>query len=83
MARLFGYSERTLRQKLSDEGTSMRRLLTATRFELARHLLGSTGLSISRIAAALCYADSAVFSRAFHGWAGMSPRQWRNANRTR
>ena len=81
VARLFGYSERTLRQKLSEEGASMRSLLAETRFELARHLLVGTELSISRIAAALCYADTAAFSRAFHGWAGLSPRQWRNANR--
>jgi AraC-like DNA-binding protein len=82
VARLFGYSERTLRQKLSDEGTSMRHLLAATRFELARHLLEDTELPISRIAEALCYADSAVLSRAFHAWTGVSPRQWRNANMT-
>jgi AraC-like DNA-binding protein len=77
VAQLFGCSERTLRQKLRSEGTSMQYLLANTRFELARHLLQSTELPMSQIAAALCYADSAVFSRAFNGWAGMSPRQWR------
>lgn len=81
VARLFGYSDRTLRQKLRSEGTSMQRLLTETRFELARHLLQDTDLSMSRIAAALCYADAAVFSRAFQAWTGMSPRQWRTAGR--
>lgn len=77
VARLFGLSERSLRQKLQSEGTNMQRLLADTRYELARHLLLNTQLSMSQIAAALCYADAAVFSRAFHGWAGVSPRQYR------
>lgn len=81
VAQLFGVSERTLRQRLHREGTSLQQLLNATRFELACHLLEGTALSVSEIATALCYADPAVFSRAFHGWAGMSPRQWRTANR--
>ncbi len=77
VARLFSISERSLRQKLHAEGTSMQRLLAQTRFELARHLLLNTHQSMSLIAASLCYADSAVFSRAFHAWAGMGPRAWR------
>jgi AraC-like DNA-binding protein len=77
VAQLFGCSERTLRMKLRAESTSLQRLLADIRFELARHLLQDTELPMSRIAAALCYADTAVFSRAFHGWAGVSPRQWR------
>jgi AraC-like DNA-binding protein len=81
VARLFGISERTLRLRLQAEGTSMQRLLAATRLELARHLLQNTHLPLSQIAAALCYADSAVFSRAFRGWAGVSPRQWRADSR--
>ncbi len=81
VARRFGFSERTLRNKLQAEGTSMQCLLAETRFELARHFLHSTGLPIAQIGAALCYANMAVFSRAFRGWAGLSPRQWRAAHR--
>lgn len=77
VARLFDLSERGLRQKLQAKGTNMQHLLADTRYEVARHLLQNTRQSMSQIAAALCYADSAVFSRAFHSWAGMSPRQWR------
>jgi AraC-like DNA-binding protein len=79
VARLFAISERTLRHKLRAEGSSMQRLLAETRFELARHLLQSTQLPVSKIAASLCYSDTAVFSRAFQGWTGISPRQWRAA----
>jgi len=81
VARRFGFSERTLRNKLQAEGTSMQRLLAETRFELARHFLHGTALPIARIAAALCYANMAAFSRAFRAWAGVSPRQWREAHR--
>lgn len=77
VARLFSISERTLRHRLEADGSGMQKLLMETRFELARHLLQRTDLPVSRIAASLCYSDTAVFSRAFHGWTGISPRQWR------
>jgi AraC-like DNA-binding protein len=77
VARLFAISERTLRHRLRAEGSSLQQLLAETRFELARHLLQNTQLPVSKIAASLCYSDTAVFSRAFHGWTGISPRQWR------
>ncbi len=77
VANLFAISERTLRMRLADEGTNFSRLLAEIRYELACHLLLNTALPISKIASSLCCADSAVFSRAFHGWAGISPRQWR------
>ncbi len=77
VARHFGLAERTLRQRLHREGTTMHELLRATRFELARHLLHDTALSMTQISGALCYADAAVFSRAFRSWSGLSPRQWR------
>jgi AraC-like DNA-binding protein len=77
VARLFAISERTLRHKLRVEGSGMQQLLAETRFDLARHLLQNTQLPVSKIAYSLCYSDTAVFSRAFHGWTGISPRQWR------
>ena len=79
VARWFGISERTLRHRLQGENTRLQQLLAETRFEVARNLLRNTRLPMSQIAAALCYTDAAVFSRAFHGWAGVSPRQWRAA----
>lgn len=78
VARLFGIRERTLRQRLQKEGTSLQQLVTKTRFELAKQLLQYTQLAITEIAATLCYADAAVFSRAFRHWTGVSPRQWRS-----
>lgn len=79
-AELFGICPRTLRLRLQREGTSLQALLDQVRFELAQRLLESTRLPLLKIASTLCYADQAVFSRAFRQWAGVTPRQWRLAH---
>jgi AraC-like DNA-binding protein len=77
VARLFGVHERTLRRRLEAEGQGLQQLMNAARFELARQLLANTALSVAEIASALRYEDPNVFSRAFRGWAKLSPTQWR------
>jgi AraC-like DNA-binding protein len=77
VARRFAIHERTLRRRLQAEGRSLRRLVNRTRFEIAGQLLRNTRLSVTEIAAALQYADSNAFSRAFRSWANRSPREWR------
>ncbi len=77
LARFFGIHERTLRARLRAERTSLQRIFGRTRFELACHLLRDTGLPLAEIAAALSYADPAVFARAFRNWAKTSPSRWR------
>jgi AraC-like DNA-binding protein len=77
VALLFGIHERTLRKRLAASGTSLQQLVSQTRFELAKQLLENTQLAQSDIAAALHFADAAVFSRAFRGWSRTSPRDWR------
>ena len=77
VARLFGIHERTLRRRLADEGKNLHELVQQTRFELAQQLLENTEIPVTGIATALRYEDPNAFSRAFRGWAGRSPRQWR------
>ena len=77
VALLFGMHERTLRKRLTAEGTSLQELVSQTRFELAKQLLENTELPLWEIASALHYADAAVFSRAFRKWSTTSPRAWR------
>lgn len=77
IARLFNVAPRTLRRRLAEEGATVRSLTNDVRREISFHLLRDTNLKISEIAAALRYADAAVFSRAFRSWTGMSPRRWR------
>lgn len=74
----FGIHERTLRKRLTQEGKKYQDLLNQMRFDLAGQLLNNTRLPLSEVAAALNFADLATFSRAFRGWAGMSPTKWRN-----
>lgn len=77
VAGVFGIHPRTVRLRLHREGTALQTLLDQVRLELAKRLLQSTHLSLTKIAGTLCYADQAVFSRAFRQWSGVSPRQWR------
>jgi AraC-like DNA-binding protein len=77
VARLFGIHERTLRKRLRAEQTSLHRLVSQTRFELAQQLLRYTKLPTSEIAMELRYADLSTFSRAFKSWAKISPREYR------
>jgi AraC-like DNA-binding protein len=77
VALLFGIHERTLRKRLTAEGTNLQQLVSQTRFELAKQLLENTQLPLAEIASALHFADAAVFSRAFRGWSKTSPSQWR------
>ena len=78
VALLFGIHERTLRKRLTAEGTSLQKLVSQTRFELAKQLLENTQLPLAEIASALHFADAAVFSRAFRSWSKTNPREWRS-----
>lgn len=69
-------TERTLRRRLTDEGTSYRDLLTEVRQTMAEELLGSTGLSVSEVSARLGYSSPSAFIHAFQKWHGCSPRQF-------
>ena len=73
----FCVSVRTLRRRLATEGRSFQAMLNQARYELACQLLHNTRLPVSHIAAALQYTDATAFTRAFHGWAGSSPTDWR------
>ena len=81
VATFFAIRERTLRRLLREEDKSLRELIGRTRYELARQLLSNTSMPVSEIAAALHYTDPNAFSRAFRGWADLSPAQWREAER--
>jgi len=85
VAAALGTSERSLRRQLQRRGTSLHALTADVRQHLALHLLAHTRLSLIEIADALGYGDATAFSRAFKGWAGCAPRQWRadNSNKAR
>ncbi|MFD5177554.1 AraC family transcriptional regulator ligand-binding domain-containing protein [Nocardia sp. NPDC058379] len=69
--------ERTLRRRLSAEGTSYRELVDEVRTTLAVELLVEGRLTVDEVAVRLGYHDSAAFSRAFKRWTGSRPGHYR------
>jgi AraC-like DNA-binding protein len=79
VAQALGFKPRRLRQRLEAEGSSVKELLEDLRCERARQLLEVSRMPIAEIAATLHYSRPGAFSRAFKGWTGRTPRQWRTA----
>ncbi|MFK7732690.1 MAG: AraC family transcriptional regulator ligand-binding domain-containing protein [Pseudomonadales bacterium] len=79
LAAMLHMSERTLRRKLTAEGTSFQEVFNDVRFKLAGEYLESTNLSVADIADLLGFADPSNFRRAFIQWAELSPAQYRRS----
>lgn len=77
MARMLLVSERTLKRRLQEEGSSFQALLDKARHQDSMRLLSNSALAIKQVAEAVGYADPANFARAFSKWTGFSPREWR------
>ena len=73
---------RTLRRKLSEEGTSLRELKEHLRRDFAIKLLSSEHLSINEVSERVGFSETAAFCRAFKRWTGRSPSRWRNIDQT-
>jgi len=81
-ARALDTSVRTLQRRLAAGGCTHEHLIDRTRFATAANLLKETDTKILDLAFALGYSDHAHFTRAFHRWAGCSPREFRRAQAT-
>lgn len=75
-------SGRTLRKRLTAEGTSYRQLLDEVREHLAEEMLIVAQLPVEQIAHRLGYLEITSFSQAFRRWKGTSPREFRRAHTT-
>lgn len=82
MARIINVSERTLKRRLKEEGTSFRTLLMESRCAVAEELLKDWQLSMADIAFRLGFSDSSTFSQAFKRWHGVAPNVYRKAARS-
>jgi len=69
-------SVRSLRRHLTEEGASFRQLLQEHRCTMIEAVLRSDGARLSDLADRMGYSDSAVLSRAFKAWTGLSPRAY-------
>ncbi|UQA59371.1 AraC family transcriptional regulator [Polyangium aurulentum] len=74
-------SARTLQRRLGEAGTSYQRILDEVRYQSARRLLASTDLDAGEVAFLLGFEELNSFSRAFHGWEGMTPARYRTIAR--
>jgi len=76
VAALLGISERSLRLKLAEEGTSFTAVLDALRRSMAMVQLHKPNMTVDRLAEVLGYQDPRQFYRRFREWTGCTPAQW-------
>jgi AraC-like DNA-binding protein len=81
IARELRTSVRTLQRRLTDADVTFQQLVEDTRRELARHYLRHSTVELNETAFLLGYQDANSFFRAFHGWEGTSPGEWRTLHR--
>jgi len=77
LANTIGMSPRSLRRRLKDGGTSYQKILDVTRQKLAQSLLQETAEAVASIAYELGFDNPSHFGRAFKGWTGQSPSEYR------
>lgn len=83
VARQMALSERQLSRICYHEfGISVGEYIRQLKMEQAKRLLEETDLTIEEIAERLGYSDRFVFSKAFSGYEGMSPAQFRTSLKT-
>lgn len=78
VARHAGLSVRTLARRFEDEAqTSFRAFLQKVRMMRATELLAEDGARVTDVALAVGFESPAAFTRAFEGFSGQSPRDYR------
>ena len=78
-ARKLDMSPRTLRRKLSEHGTSFRKLVDELRMHVAIKYLRDTKLTTEDIASVMGFSDAANFRHAFRRWTGHTPLEYRTS----
>jgi len=78
LAALLNVSARTLHRQLKDEGASLQVLKDEVRRQRATELLLRTRRPIKQVAQACGFQNEKSFIRAFRGWTGQSPGEWRS-----
>ena len=82
LCQLMGMSRTALHQKMTAlTGMSVIRYVRALRLSKAKELLSGSGLNVSEVAYAVGFDDPKYFSRVFSDEYGLSPGQFRGANK--
>lgn len=82
IAGLLNTSERTLKRRLNQEGTSFRELAATARRTKADTLIAAGRLTMTEIAAELGFSDLSTFSQAYKRWTGTAPSLARPAGQS-
>ena len=77
VAQCMGFSQRSFQRRLHGEHTSFQAQLDRVRSELAISYLQEPQFSLTDIGELLGFAESAVFTRSFKRWFGVTPSRWR------
>ncbi|MFC6279706.1 MULTISPECIES: AraC family transcriptional regulator [Polaromonas] len=80
LAALLHVSPRTLHRQLKEEGASLQALKDEVRRDRALDLLLRTNRPIKQVAEAAGFQNEKSFMRAFRGWTGQSPAEFRLGN---
>ncbi len=83
LAKLMCTSERTLRRRLKEEGTSYRKLLQDVRKDNCEVHLCDPSVSLTELSQRLGYAEQSSFNSAFIEWFGTTPSKFRERYETR
>lgn len=78
IAKRMGMAPRTLRRRLAEEHTSLRKVHAELKKQLALKYLSNTKLTIEDIAELLGFSDAANFRHAFRRWTGRAPLELRS-----
>ncbi len=76
-ARQFGLHPKTLRRRLTVEGTTFAELVDETRRDIARRLLVESDVSLREICRQLGYAEHSVLTRSCKRWFDTTPTAYR------
>jgi AraC-like DNA-binding protein len=82
LARLLNVSPRTLHRQLKEEGASLQALKDEVRKSRALDLLLRTRRPVKQVAEAAGFQNEKSFTRAFRGWTGQSPAEFRRLGQT-
>lgn len=77
IAKSLAMSGRTLRRKLRDAGLSFKAVKNLALEQRSKFYLSNTAMPMAEIAFELGYSELSAFSRAFRGWTGQSPQNYR------